>query len=369
MKIILAGPVPPPTHGMAVINEKVAEYFEQRGYVVRRANYLYLNAVKCKTRKLGRILFTLSAAITIVVEGLRNKKFICYFGLSGGYGLLFELALVALARIFKTKLILHHHSFSYIYQSFMPMRLLACLAGISATHVCLSEKMARDLGAMYKLPGCVFRVSNAGLIGSEASSLCDLELRGNSQLVVGMLANLSVEKGVFEFIEVAKRSEARGSKIKFILAGPFASDEIKSEVLSDIRNLNNIQYWGPVYDEKKVEFYRAINLLLFPTRYVNEAEPIVILDAMAVGVPVISYKRGCIEELLDNSGGFAYSRDVRMSDSVVPYLEDLISKPNYMRERMVLSRNKYMLLKAGSVANLNSLEELIRNFFKGSPSG
>lgn len=362
MKIVLIGPIPPPTHGMAVINKKVIEYFEKRGYVVSAANYSYLNSVKCKNRLLRRIYYTLSAATAIVVEGLKNQKFICYFGLSGGYGLLFELALVAVARLFRTKLVFHHHSFCYIYQRFLPMRLLSFIAGCSATHVCLSDGMAKDFSAMYNLAGCVFAISNAGLIGSEAGNLGGLERLGDSRLVVGMLSNLSVDKGVLEFIDVAKQSEARGSKVKFILAGPFESDEIKNEVLSNIGCINNIEYWGPVYNERKVEFYSVINVLLFPTRYANEAEPLVILDALAVGIPVISYKRGCIGELLDNSGGFAYSQDVRMSESVVSYLEDLFSKPNNIRERMVLSYNKYMLLKASSTANLNLLEKSIKDY-------
>ena len=363
MKIVLIGPIPPPTHGMAVINKKAIEYFEKRGYAVSAANYLYFKSNKCKSRALRRILYTLSAAIAIVVDGLKKQKFVCYFGLSGGYGLLFELALVAVARVFKTKLVFHHHSFYYINQNFLPMRWLTFIAGRSATHICLSDEMAKDFSAMYSLAGRVISISNAGLIESGVNSLGGLERFGNPGLVVGMLSNLSADKGVLEFVEVATQSEARGSRIKFILAGPFESVEIRDKVISMLRCINNVEYWGPVYNEKKIEFYRTINVLLFPTRYANEAEPLVILDALAAGIPVISYKRGCIGELLENSGGIAYSQDVRMSESLVPYLENLSSEPSNMRARMVFAHKKYMLLRASGMGNLDLLEKSIKEYF------
>ena len=45
-------------------------------------------------------------------------------------------------------------------------------------------------------------------------------------------------------------------------------------------------------------FYTQLDLLVFPTMYVNESEPFVILEALAHGVPVITTPRGCIASSL-----------------------------------------------------------------------
>jgi glycosyltransferase involved in cell wall biosynthesis len=62
--------------------------------------------------------------------------------------------------------------------------------------------------------------------------------------------------------------------------------------------LQNVEYIGPKYGTDKDDFYEEIDILVFPTRYINEAEPLVILEAMCRGIPIIAYGRGCIPEIL-----------------------------------------------------------------------
>jgi glycosyltransferase involved in cell wall biosynthesis len=53
---------------------------------------------------------------------------------------------------------------------------------------------------------------------------------------------------------------------------------------------------------------------VFPTRYRNEAEPLVILEAMQACCPVISFARGCIGEFIDTECGLLIPKD----DAFVP---------------------------------------------------
>ncbi len=48
---------------------------------------------------------------------------------------------------------------------------------------------------------------------------------------------------------------------------------------------------------------------MFPTNYANEAEPLVIYEAMRQGVHVIACDRGAIAEMLRNGGGLAFTRE------------------------------------------------------------
>jgi glycosyltransferase involved in cell wall biosynthesis len=62
--------------------------------------------------------------------------------------------------------------------------------------------------------------------------------------------------------------------------------------------LPNIKYYGPVLGDAKKEFFAELNTFVFPTRYRNEAEPLVILEALMNGCPVVANNRGCIRSML-----------------------------------------------------------------------
>jgi glycosyltransferase involved in cell wall biosynthesis len=125
--------------------------------------------------------------------------------------------------------------------------------------------------------------------------------------VIGFFGNISEAKGVFDFLRVASKLESEGWNITARLAGPFVDRETESRVRQYMRSLRSIEYVGPTYGKEKDKFFEGIDVLLFPTRYQNEAEPVTIHEAMAHGVPVIAYGRGAIEEVVDEDCGFIVS--------------------------------------------------------------
>jgi glycosyltransferase involved in cell wall biosynthesis len=113
---------------------------------------------------------------------------------------------------------------------------------------------------------------------------------------VGFFSNISEEKGISEFIELSRRVD--DLELAFEIAGPIVDssyDWIKS--IEDISK-GKIRWVGPLEEVEKAQFMARIDVLLFPTRYRNEAEPLVIYEAMAAGVVVVAYDRGCIREML-----------------------------------------------------------------------
>src|SRR5690606_11515359 len=49
-------------------------------------------------------------------------------------------------------------------------------------------------------------------------------------------------------------------------------------------------------------FFEDIDVLVFPTQYRNEAEPLVLHEAMSRKLPVIAYGRGAIPEIVGEGG-------------------------------------------------------------------
>ncbi|WP_170433130.1 glycosyltransferase [Ruegeria arenilitoris] len=113
------------------------------------------------------------------------------------------------------------------------------------------------------------------------------------RIVLGLLSNLSCAKGLDRFIKLARDLRAEGVQFEARLAGPVAEEDagLLASALTEIPELVHV---GPLYGEAKNEFLKNLDLFVFPTNYRNEAQPIVIYEAMAQGVPTLSVDRGCI---------------------------------------------------------------------------
>ena len=90
---------------------------------------------------------------------------------------------------------------------------------------------------------------------------------------IGFLSNISIEKGIDVFFELVAELQDKGCNTSILIAGLFHDNNVKKFVLSQISRNRSINYLGPVYGGKKIEFFNNIDLLVLPSR--NEAEPLV----------------------------------------------------------------------------------------------
>lgn len=166
-------------------------------------------------------------------------------------------------------------------------------------HIVACEKMAQDLKRLYPVVTEVRIIS-----GIAALDLWDGVVRHRDQIrSIGFLSNISIEKGILEFLEVAAWADQAKLPIRFLLAGPYQDGDVRSLVEERVAALSNVNWIGAVYGRDKQAFFDSIDIFLFPTKYANESEGLVIHEAMSRGVPVIAYSRGCIEQIVSEQVG------------------------------------------------------------------
>jgi glycosyltransferase involved in cell wall biosynthesis len=78
-----------------------------------------------------------------------------------------------------------------------------------------------------------------------------------------------------------------------------------SAFVRENRLKDRVRFVGVVTGQEKARLFAGADLFVYPTYFRLEGQPVVILEAMASGLPVISTDRGSIREMItDGRNGF-----------------------------------------------------------------
>lgn len=139
------------------------------------------------------------------------------------------------------------------------------------------------------------------------------------RLVVGVVGRLSPEKGPDRALELAARLRPAfpNLQLNFIGDGPMWND---LQQLAEILHLSDVRFWG--WQTGLQRFYEAMDLLLLPSR--TEGFPNVVLEAMAMGVPVAATNVGGVFELLNDGhcGLVLADNEEQWAAELAPLLRD-----------------------------------------------
>ncbi len=238
-----------------------------------------------------------------------------YRTISGGQGVLFDLlALGQARRVGVAKTVLHHHSYAYLNEESWLHRQAFALAGPDATHVVLAAEMGEALKGRYAIAGPIVVADNLGLIDL-AEVPHHIDLADSERVSIGILANLDAAKGGVDFVQLAELLLIEfGDSLNVEIAGPIA-DELEPSVQALVRRFGSqVTLWGRVGGAEKAEFFSAVDLFVFPSRYRNEAQPLVLYEALLAGCHVLAYRRGAIASQLAT---FAQAETVATFDELL----------------------------------------------------
>lgn len=311
--MIFIGPFPKPVHGQSLATQSMFEFFLDAKFALKKVNV--------SSTGLKKILVHFYACLII----LFSAKTSVYISLNSNNGLILNILLVIAARLKGSRLYLHYHAYDHIRRKSKVLYWLTKLAGQNTCHIVLGETMAKDLRQCTDFELDTFIVNNSKLI--HLNSLA--EKQRTSFIKIGHLSNLTQEKGLTHTIDTAIYLKDF-FPIQLCLAGPITSEDIQKEITraKDVLG-ENFEYLGPLYGEAKDKFYSEIDYFLFPSQYKNEAEPLVVLEALSAGVPVIASNIGCIADDVASTGGISLSVDENFKSNVKGYLNEIEHQSKY----------------------------------------
>lgn len=156
-----------------------------------------------------------------------------------------------------------------------------------------------------------------------------------NRTVLGFIGRLCDIKGIIPFInEVSKSREQFNDSVILLIGSGDQEDEVK-RLINEL-GLNNL-FILTGFQEDVNKFYKIIDIFFLSSRY--EGLPMVILEAMAFGKPIISMNVGGIGEVIrDNTGKLIES------GNYMKFIEELIKIKDNKEIQKLYSNNAYKVI-------------------------
>jgi glycosyltransferase involved in cell wall biosynthesis len=155
----------------------------------------------------------------------------------------------------------------------------------------------------------VYNGVDVGRIETAAAAPASVDAARGPGPVVGMVANLDRRKNPLDLVEATARLAARVPTVRTLLIGDFPDPGYRDEVLGRARALgigDRITVTG--FQVNPFPLMNACDVIALPTR--RDPFPIALLEAMALGKPVVATAVGGIPEMIvDGESGFVVAPD------------------------------------------------------------
>jgi len=336
----MVGPTPKPYTGQSVSFKKLKDSFELEDNVeVFHVETSPRQKSSHVTGKLGfsRLLDTVRI-ISVFVFYLLTKKPDSIYLTKGSTKLGFfrDYALISFKRLLypKAKFIIHLKGGNYdsFYESCSPRikELIRTFLSNSDSIIVLGKSLVKMYDFMPELSKKIVVVENALTFDVNATPY----VQENEKVSFLFLSNLIYSKGYTHLCEAACMLHNSGVvDFEVVFAGDFMNspddpDNVamyKEDFLASVNNSenNHLKYIGTVSGTLKEETLNSADVLVLPTIYHVEGQPVCIIEAMAYSCAIIATDYRSIPDLVDSTNSkFVQFANVKELVDVMRYLID-----------------------------------------------
>jgi glycosyltransferase involved in cell wall biosynthesis len=335
--VLIISQLPPPHHGSTAMTRVLLDSLDALGFDSHLVDRRFSKTVG----EVGRITLkkafaSAGLAIRLTSALIRHRPdSVVFFMTNRTASFLADLVLSWILRFWRVPVIGYIHT-----QGFMSLasrgklwdKAVRSLLNSASTVVCLSAALEDDV-AHFLTTARVVSIPNTPVDPPET-----IVNQGPKNIVL-FLSNLIPEKGIGDFALLADRAGQNSYPFQFVAAGaPTDAFQIARLVEGASHNLNVI---GAVDAVEKWDLLGQAAVLVFPSVYPFEAQPLVIIEAMAAGVPVVAYRVGGIADVIVD-GATGVLVDPGDVESLWQVVADLLCSPDVINEMAVAARAEYV---------------------------
>jgi len=217
-----------------------------------------------------------------------------------------DLAFIGIGLLFRKPVVVHLHggAFADFYGSRRPLtqRALRAVIGRAAVGIVLTEQLRPSLE-------CVIPVERVTVVpnGIDLPDGGSVNERQTTSVTVLFLSSLFRSKGIFVFIEAFARAREAQQTLRGIVAGAWPSADVEEEAVALARRLSldeSLRFVGPAKGGEKTRLLFGADIFCLPSFFPLEGQPLVVIEAMAAGLPVVATAwRGITDTVVDGETG------------------------------------------------------------------
>lgn len=357
MKVLLLSPLPPPVGGIASWSVNILAYYQQHDTEI---DLLHFNTA-LKSRGITQI--NLSTRLRTGVKdnfqlipsfiGFIHKKKpdVIHITSSGSLGLIRDLLILNIAKLKKIPTVVHFR-FGRIpelqHLDNWEWKLLNIIINLSSSVIVLdnkSQKLLTKIGFnhVHCIPNPISeRVEH---IMPSDSQINRLRRKNFSQVL--FVGHVTKNKGIFELI--AACISLKDIIDEVVLVGPYEEDIISEVFNKNIDDKLKIKFTGALEKEVVLDYMAQASLLVLPSY--SEGFPNVIIEAMAMGCPVIATNVGAVPDMLDIDSEYPCGVAIEprnttiLAESICTMISDETKATEYSKNALKKVKNSYTLAK------------------------
>jgi len=332
-RVLVLGPTPPPYHGVATFT---------RDLLAARSEDFELIHLDTSDRRdagnLGRwdprnIELGFANLGELALRGLRRRPELVYIPISQNAPAFLRDALFALqASVLGARVVIHLHGgyFRTLYDESGPaFRSVADRVLKAAAAVVVLGENLRGIFTGLTPDERIHVVEN----GVPDPGVWEIRKpRTASEFpVVTFMSTLTPDKGVVELLRAGALLKARYPNLEIRIAGGFPDEATEAQVRAQMAQHGvtpeavRHRFVGSVTGAEKTAFFAGADVFCLPTRYRYEGQPLVILEALAAGLPVVSTEHAAIPNTIETGRTGVLTAANPLPEQIAAALDEVLS--------------------------------------------
>lgn len=341
-KILITGPTPPPYNGVSVVTENLLSNDMLQDFkfiIVDTADRRGLTNIG--KMDLENVFLALKHGILFLYKLIRYNPSIVYIPISENFfGFIRDSLFLIPTKFMQKKCIIHLHGagFKNFFESsaiIIQKYIKFCLGNVNEAIV-LGEAL-KDI-----VCGILNENTNISVVPNGIHDNHTTKYKVSNEFKILFLSNLKPSKGFLEVVYSAKIVSDKYSNVRFLIAGAKRDEKTYTEAMDFVKK-NQLEdivlFLGSVSGEQKIKILNQTNIFVFPPNSF-EGQGLVILEAMAAGLPVIATAQGAIPEtIIDGETGFIIPP--KNPEKIAEKISFFIENPDQMQSFGTRGRKRF----------------------------